>query len=151
MPSAEPLYLFICTGNTCRSPMAAALMNRLLRERGLPGRAESAGLAAAPGEPASRNAVLAAAERGADLSAHRARPADAVLMERSAAVFAMTSEHLRLLEARFPAQRDKLRLLGPHGIPDPFGGDLAAYRRCRDAIERALEPILREMTDHAGH
>lgn len=144
MTATEPKILFVCTGNTCRSPMAAGLFKRMLREGGIPVQAESAGLAAAAGEPAAANAVTAAAEHGADLSAHRARQVDAALVAASSAVYTMTPAHLRTLEAMFPAQRGKFHVLG-HGIPDPFGGGIDVYRKCRDAIEAALVPLTREM------
>ena len=65
--------LFVCTGNTCRSPMAAVIFNQLAAQSGLDYVAESAGVAAVGDRPASENAVKAVAEIGLDLSAHRTR------------------------------------------------------------------------------
>lgn len=133
--------LFVCTGNTCRSPMAAALFNRRARERGIDAEAGSAGVAAQPGAPASANAVLACAREGIDLSGHRARQLTPALVERADRIYGMSEAHRALLEARFPAARGKTRVLGG-GIPDPFGGDEGVYRLCLTAIGRAVGPLL---------
>lgn len=126
------MILFVCTGNTCRSPLAAALA----RARGI--EAESAGLAAWPGSPATPQAIRAAARRGADLTAHRAQPVTAALMARADRVFAMTDAHGEALRARFPAQAGKVRVLRP-AIPDPYGGDDEAYERCAQALLDAMQ------------
>jgi protein-tyrosine-phosphatase len=134
--------LFVCTGNTCRSPMAAALMNKLLEERGIMQViAESAGLAANEGGRASKNAVIAAGEAGADLSGHRARAVTRALIEGSDGIYAMSPGHRAALAAAYPAAAGRIKLLGS-GIPDPYGGDINIYRRCRDDIIAALEGII---------
>ena len=133
--------IFVCTGNTCRSPMAAALCRKLAEERGLAGLAiESMGLAAAPGDPASPAAVTALKERGLDIAAHRARQADPETLLAADHIVCMSRSHRIILEgAGIPAE--KITVLGV-GIPDPFGGSLADYRACRDAIEAALPGLL---------
>lgn len=136
--------LFICTGNTCRSPMAAALFNKMMGDCGKPEiQAESAGLAAFEGEPTSANAQAALREIGIDLSAHRARRITPGLLQGCDAVYALSPSHLDALLRAFPARKEEIHLLGD-GIPDPFGGDLTVYRRCRDAIAKALEPLKKE-------
>ena len=130
--------LFVCTGNTCRSPMAAALMRRLLEEKGVADvRCESAGLAAAPGEPASRNAVEAMREAGIDLGSHRARGVTPALLGSADIIYTMSPSHAAMLAARAPACAGKIRVLGG-GISDPYGGGPAVYRRCRDELLAAL-------------
>ena len=119
--------LFVCTGNTCRSPMAAALWGRL------GGVGASAGLYARDGEPASANAVRVMEEMGLDLSGHRAQTVTESMVRDADAVFGMTETHAAALAARFPAQRGKIRPL-PLEIPDPFGGDLEDYRTCADHL-----------------
>lgn len=134
--------LFVCTGNTCRSPMAAALMREELQRRGVSAAVISAGLAAA-GEPAAANAVTVLAEQGIDLVRHRSRPLTGEMTEAADMIAVMTAEHRRLLlAAGVPA--DKLRVLGD-GIPDPFGGDLAVYRRTRDALSAAVAALADEV------
>lgn len=141
-----PHIIFICTGNTCRSPMAAALCEGLARERGMTDLiAESRGLAAAPGAPASPHAAEALSEVGLDLSAHRSRQADPAELAGADLVICMTRSHRIILEgAGIPA--GKIRVLGV-GIPDPFGGSLEDYRACRDAIAAALPAVLDELGD----
>ena len=138
--------IFICTGNTCRSPMAAALCTELAARRGMRELViESRGLAAASGDPASPHAAEALSEVGLELTAHRARQADPAELAAADLLVCMTRSHRIILEgAGLPA--DKIRTLGV-GIPDPFGGSLADYRVCRDAIAAALPPLLDELED----
>lgn len=84
--------LFVCTGNTCRSPMAAALMKRRMEREGIPGKAESAGLAASC-EPASQLAVTVMREWDIDLRGHHSRPVTAMLCEAADLVAVMSLRH----------------------------------------------------------
>jgi protein-tyrosine-phosphatase len=127
--------LFICTGNTCRSPMAEGIY----RARG--GNADSAGVSADFGDPAAANAVLAAADYGADISRHRSKPVSAQHLRDCDRALCMTGSHLALLTARFPEYAAKYALLDPSGIPDPYGGDLETYRECAAAIAAAIDRI----------
>ena len=131
--------LFVCSGNTCRSPMAALLFQAKAEAAGLPAAAQSAGLAAFAGDCASENAVAVMRERGLDLSAHRARPVTPYLLEESDLVVCMSEGHRRAL-APF-VEREKL-LVPPGGVPDPFGGDLETYRACADALSAYLDTLL---------
>ena len=128
------MILFVCTGNTCRSPLAAALA----RSRGVD--AQSAGLMAWPGSPATPEAVRAAYRHGADLTGHQAQPVTEALLRKAETVWVMTPSHEEALALRFPEYAAKVRVLEP-SIPDPFGGDDAAYERCAlrllDAMQRA--------------
>ena len=126
------MSLFVCTGNTCRSPMAAALA----RARGVD--AASAGLYAVSGAAAAPQAVRAAAEMGGSLKEHRARPVTEELMASASAVYAMTDGQAEELLRRFPRWEGKIRALTPP-VPDPFGGDDALYRRCAQRIWTALQ------------
>lgn len=130
----EDKVLFICTGNTCRSPMAAALYNRMARQAGCVECAESAGLGAQEGEPAAKNTVLAMAELGIDLSAHRARNLTPALLSNASHVLVMTPSHRAALESAF-TPRCPVTVLG---VSDPFGGSPDRYRACRDELAAAL-------------
>ena len=117
------MILFVCSGNTCRSPLAAALA----RAHGVD--ALSAGLEADPGDPATPEAKRAAARHGADLSAHQARNVQEYLIREASRVYAMTRSHEQLLKMRFPKYAERVRVLEP-SIPDPDGGDDDAYEAC---------------------
>jgi protein-tyrosine phosphatase len=145
--------LFVCTGNTCRSPLAEALCKRLLADRlGCdPGELEakgfvvrSAGVAAYPGDDPSPPAVEVAREFGADLSAHRSRPVNPELLEATTHVVAMTAAHAAALAMRFPGVGpEPVLLCGPGGdLPDPIGGDLGVYRECAGVIRRHLDGLV---------
>jgi protein-tyrosine-phosphatase len=125
--------------------MAAALMNKILAENKITDIiAESAGIAAHEGEPASINAVKAARELGADLSDHSARQVTCEMIAGSDAVYTMSPSHLQRLKEAFPEYAGKISLLGS-GIPDPFGGDLNIYKVCRDSILATLTILINQV------
>ena len=139
-------YLFVCTGNTCRSPMAEGIFNKIAKERGLDNAANSAGIFAAEGGSASKNAVDALAEIGADISGHKSRRVTPEMLGEYDEILTMTKSHADILKGALPQFGYKIRTLseaagGGGEISDPFGGDLDAYRACRDEIERLVEKL----------
>ncbi len=132
--------LFVCTGNTCRSPMAEYLFRRMAGRRAV---SMSAGLTARDDSPASGNAAEAMREIGIDISAHRSRLVTPDLIHGADAVVAMGREHYYML-LHCGAPKERLFLLG-NGIEDPYGGDLVEYRQCRNKIEEALKALLPEV------
>ncbi len=132
--------LFVCTGNTCRSPMAAALFNKIAVERDLPVKIESAGLFANDGDTASVEAVIAMKAYDIDLLGHHAQTINTELLEKSDLVLTMTKAHKMVLEQYLG---DKvytlLEFAGLDGdIPDPYGGNLDEYKECAESLYKAL-------------
>jgi len=127
--------------------MAEALFRRLCE--GAPGiRIESAGLSAANGQPASRDAVEALAAEGVEFRSFRSQPVSEELLERATHVFVMTRDHHRLIDLFFPEFMHKVRLLrfeqkGAPDVPDPIGQGRAVYEDCKKTIAAALPSVLR--------
>jgi protein-tyrosine phosphatase len=143
------VILFVCTGNTCRSPMAEGLCKKLLAERlgctpaQLPERGFvvlSAGVSAMMGGSASAEAIDAARQRGVDLEGHRSQPLTGDLLAQADYVFALTQGHLDVLPSRFPVPLGQVGLLALNGgdIDDPIGFEAAVYTQCADQIEACL-------------
>ncbi|MFK7742114.1 MAG: Sua5/YciO/YrdC/YwlC family protein [Planctomycetota bacterium] len=147
--TAADLIVFVCTGNTCRSPLAEALAreataaamgvdsDRVLA-RGLA--FQSAGTATVAGMPVSDGSRDAGAEIGLDMSAHESQPMHAELWQRALHIYCLSNSHREALLAEAPEAARKIQLLRPDGldIADPYGGDLDIYRRARDEIRNAV-------------
>ena len=143
------MVLFVCTGNTCRSPMAEALFRRLAAER-LGCRPEeierhgvvvaSAGISAWAGTRASAGAIDVMAEMGGDLGGHESQPLTEDLVRQADVILTMTAAHRAAILAQFPEAGGRVTMLSPdrQDVLDPIGGSLDIYRRCARQIHGHL-------------
>ena len=142
--------LFVCTGNTCRSPMAERLFRRFLSRRlnvdetaleSKGYRVGSAGTGAVPGAGATNLAIDALRELDADLSQHRSRPLSMALVQDADVTFVMTERHRNLVLEWLPECGPHIKLLDPKGrdIDDPFGSEPGTYRACAARITEYVE------------
>ncbi len=148
------VILFVCTGNTCRSPMAEVLFRKhLARKIGKPAadledygyRILSAGTYAGLGGAASEHAVAVMEEHGCDLKHHMSRQVTDELLTQADRIYTMTSSQAQLLREADPehaGDSGRIQLLASESISDPIGADIDGYRRCAEEIEAALLRIL---------
>jgi protein-tyrosine-phosphatase len=136
--------LFVCTGNTCRSPMAEGLLRKMAQEKGWGLSAFSAGLAAFPGVPAAPEAVEAAKEKGFDLEPHQSQPLSKPLVLESDLIVTMTARHKEMILKKMPGLEGKVQMLselagaGETDIEDPVGQPIESYRETLGQIEDYL-------------
>ncbi|MEE9211688.1 MAG: L-threonylcarbamoyladenylate synthase [Phycisphaeraceae bacterium] len=146
--------LLVCSGNTCRSPMGAALARSMLAEqRGITEdeleaaglRVVSAGAYAAVGMPASQEAAEAMQKLGLDLACHRSQVLSPELIHEADVIYCMTENHRHAVVAMVPAAADKVMPLDPNAdVNDPIGSDATAYQRCAELIRRRLAQRIKE-------
>ena len=146
-------FLCVCTGNTCRSPMAEGFFRKYLAEKlqcevddlGRMGyKVSSAGLLNMAGSSASSESVAACSARGADINSHRSQPLSLALIEESDRIFAMERMHQARVVALSPEAAGRCVLLAEDDITDPVGQRQAVYDRCADLIEAAVEKRIGE-------
>ncbi len=149
--------LFVCTGNTCRSPMAHYLTKSRLDRLGLPWEVHSAGLYAIPGCPMSDSAIQALRRREIDGEGHESTILSESLVHQADYIFTMTHRHKQDLLTKFPQAKDKVYTLGRfalphsdsvsepedvHDIVDPFGASEAIYESCALMLEQHIDRLV---------
>jgi len=148
--------VFVCTANSCRSPMAEMLCKQMLAERlgcrigDLEERGYSvlsAGTAAIWNVPASYQAVEAMAQRGLDLDGHASRPLTPGLIEDADVIFVMSRRHADSILQVMPEATDKVRLLDPSGqdIADPVGASVETFVECAEHLEQFIREALESL------
>ncbi len=156
--SAQPVtVLFVCTGNTCRSPMAEALFKKVWKDRGgtRDMRTFSRGTGALPGMPAASEAQEAMKKRGIDMSGHISMPLLPVDVESSDIIVTMTKAQKDAILARFPKAHGKTFTLSELAgeviqgdVSDPLGRGREAYEETAALLEKAFESIAPRLLEH---
>jgi tRNA threonylcarbamoyl adenosine modification protein (Sua5/YciO/YrdC/YwlC family) len=154
-PARPRRFLFVCTGNSCRSVMAEFLLNKMSQARGLDLQGRSAGVAADPAFPIPAGVRAALTAEGIAAVEHVPTPISRELMDWADLVLAMERRHCQLLRVLFPDAAHKIATLGgADDVADPIGQSDAVYADCCRTILTALETILGrtpEETTHASH
>jgi protein-tyrosine-phosphatase len=138
--------LVICTGNTCRSPMAEGIIRKLAEEKGFTDiSVSSMGLAAYYGDPPSSHSVAVMQEIGVDIASHCSKRVLLHDLEQADYIYVMTQQHKNVIVDAIPEQEHKVKVLD---IADPFGQSIERYRECRDAMlsffSKELDDILKQ-------
>jgi protein-tyrosine-phosphatase len=141
-----PLILFVCTGNICRSPMAAALFQKNASQQGDAEkyRVASAGTWGVDGQPASQHAQTVIRNHGSTLDGHIARTVNTELLQEADLIIVMTRSHRDALTAEFSGIRGKIHLISEfndleYDISDPYGKSLDAYQACAADLEQLIQ------------
>jgi protein-tyrosine-phosphatase len=149
--------LIICTGNTCRSPMAEGILKAILKDRGIKNiTVSSAGIGAMNGMPATPYAIEAAKNWGVDISSHRAREITRDMIEKADLILGMAPEHVDAVVRKNPKAAAKTFLIKAFPAPyspsqekvqDPIGGTLNEYNQTYLELDEVLRKIVNRIIE----
>jgi tRNA threonylcarbamoyl adenosine modification protein (Sua5/YciO/YrdC/YwlC family) len=153
---ASFMTVLVCTGNTCRSPMAEAMLKRRIADRLKCGIADlddrgivvmSAGLSAPPGSRAAAEAIQTMRDRQLDLAQHESQPLSERIVRFADLILAMTRGHREAILDAWPDAEPRVHLIsrGRGDVPDPIGGPLDLYRRCAEQLDSFLQEWVEEL------
>jgi len=154
MSESQPQIVVVCTGNICRSPMAAKLLEHALAAEDAPLneiKVVSAGVSVLGGDAASGNSVKALKKVGLDIEDHRSQPFTYALMDQSDLILVMTDSHRQIIQHAFPEDKTPIMLFrekvakGSKEVPDPYGGPLDYYVETRDSLADAIPSLLQHL------
>ena len=134
--------LFVCTGNTCRSPMAQAVANHFFKTKSIAAVASSRGVFARPNDPASANAVAAMVSFGLNITDHKSGLISEEDLAGAHIVITMTTGHKAHILAKYSSFAHKVHAvkeLAGHDVSDPFGGGMDIYLSCAEQIKSFIE------------
>lgn len=146
--------LLICTGNTCRSAMADLLLREMAEIQGLQIQVQSAGVAAYPGEPASKGATEALAKRGIKAHQHRSQTFTLELANWAHLILTMTRSHKEQIVRQYPSVSDRIFTLKEYisdsetadlDIEDPYGGNSIVFESCASEIQQSLDKLIKKL------
>lgn len=147
--------LFICTGNTCRSPMAEGIFNAEAEKEGIPFRASSAGTYAYNNLPVSENSEKAMREIGLDISKHKSRQITRTMLSQADLILTMTEEHTEFLNTVASEHSKKIMTVAKYidldiSVEDPYGNNLDEYIRCRNQLQKIIKLIIMKLKKNGG-
>ncbi|MBZ2174934.1 low molecular weight protein arginine phosphatase [Schnuerera sp. xch1] len=143
--------LFVCTGNTCRSPMAEALMEKMAKEKELNVNVKSAGIFALEGQQVSKGAIEALKLEGINIDSYRAKIINRQLLEKADLILSMSVSHKAELLSKYDFIKGKIYTLKEYAyskeenIEDPYGGDMHLYNKVKKEIKDALKEVIKQL------
>ncbi len=143
--------LFVCTGNTCRSPMAAAMLEDMAEKKGLDIEVQSAGIFAFAGDRPSNEAIEVLEEENIDISEHRTKLVTKKMLEEVDLVLTMTFSHKETLLFKYPFISGKIYTLKEYvygveeDVCDPYGGGLKVYEEVRKELEVLIKKLIEKI------